>query len=189
MFVSRAIHGSYKLDRIPYHHYVNIYAVHPPIVRLVNYCFTTRTGRTVEVELLSYLWYASHHCFTTCTGHTSRGKPFTGGICSRWRTPNILQHVATRRNGVAICIQPQQCCDMLRSNVATIYIGQGFTSQSEASVVASDRVEWRRRISLPLPPGGIWALFECLNLREWTCLRNKWKNFMQILNQKTFLSV
>ena len=62
-----------------------------PIVRLVNHCFTTRTGRTgrtgctVLVEVLSYNDIqviivprpapSVIHCFTTCTGRTSRVKP------------------------------------------------------------------------------------------------------------------
>ena len=97
MFVSPAIHGSYEFGRIAYHQYVNIYAVHQlydswtivsrPVrpVRVVLSGLKCSVTNDMHVTIDPRAVQPVNHCFTTCTGRTSRTsrvKPFTGRICS-----------------------------------------------------------------------------------------------------------
>ena len=67
-------------------------------------------------------------------------------------TPNISQHVATHRNGVAKCAQPQQCCDTLRSNVATIWPGLYVMKRGSSSCRLTSGMA---KNFLPIAPQGI----------------------------------
>ena len=97
MFVSPAIHGRYEFGRIAYHQYVNIYAVHQLYDSLTIVSRPVRVVRLVRVvpsRLKCHVTNDMHvttdpqpvqpvnHCFTTCTGCTSRVKSFTGRIRS-----------------------------------------------------------------------------------------------------------
>ena len=123
MFVSPAIHGSYEFGRIAHHQYVNIYAVHQ---LYDSWIIVSRPGRTVRVVrvVLSRLKCSVtndmhvtidprpvqpvNHCFTTCTGRTSRTSrvnPFTGRICSTVLDKDESCHVVDLPNTWKKCIK------------------------------------------------------------------------------------